>query len=151
MYWNTYRLSYSGHVIFKVAIKKDNEAYPHINGSMKKTSYPRNLRGPFCQLSYYLANKRNLHIHSQGLEIPTLIREKQKIKISHHYHYKKNQPKIPIYMFINYPLVPLKYISIYKYKSIHRFAYISSYIYIVHILATQTINMFYHTYILLYY
>lgn len=36
MYWNTYRLSYSGHVIFKVAIKKDNEAYPHINGSMKK-------------------------------------------------------------------------------------------------------------------
>jgi len=36
MYWNTYRLSYSGHVIFKVVIKKDNEAYPHINGSMKK-------------------------------------------------------------------------------------------------------------------
>ena len=27
-------------------------------------------------LSYYLANKRRLHIRSQGLEIPTLIEEK---------------------------------------------------------------------------
>ena len=28
-------------------------------------------------LSYYLANKRSLYVHSQGLEIPTLIREKK--------------------------------------------------------------------------
>ena len=28
------------------------------------------------KLFYYLANKRNLHIRSQGLEIPTLIGEK---------------------------------------------------------------------------
>jgi len=27
-------------------------------------------------LSYYLANKRSLHIRSQGLKIPTLIGEK---------------------------------------------------------------------------
>ena len=27
-------------------------------------------------LSYYLANKRSLHVRSQGLEIPTLIGEK---------------------------------------------------------------------------
>ena len=30
-------------------------------------------------------------------------------------------------MFINYPPVPLKYISICKYKSIHRFAYQATY------------------------
>jgi len=32
-------------------------------------------------LSYYLANKRSLHVHSQDLEIPTLIGENRKIKI----------------------------------------------------------------------
>ena len=42
-------------------------------------------------LSYYLANKRSLHIRSQGLEISTLIGEKQKQnKITHHCHYDKN-------------------------------------------------------------
>jgi len=54
-------------------------------------------------------------------------------------------------MFINYPPVLLKYISIYKYKySI----ILHIKLHIVHtyrILATQIINMFYHTYILLYY
>ena len=30
----------------------------------------------FHLLSYYLANKRRLHVRSQGLEIPTLIEEK---------------------------------------------------------------------------
>ena len=29
-----------------------------------------------CLLSYYLANKRSLHVRSQGLEIPTLVEEK---------------------------------------------------------------------------
>jgi len=38
-------------------------------------------------LSYYLANKRSLHIRSQGLEIPTLIGEKKK---------KKNYPPLPL-------------------------------------------------------
>ena len=85
------------------------------------------MRGSPHQLSYYLANKRSLHVRSQGLEIPTLIGEKRKIKITHHCHYEKNQPKIPIYMFIICPPVPLKYISIYKYKSIHRFAYQATY------------------------
>ena len=33
-------------------------------------------------LSYYLANKRSLHVRSQGLEIPTLIEEKKgKLKL----------------------------------------------------------------------
>ena len=33
-------------------------------------------------LSYYLANKRSLRVHSQGLEIPTLIGEKkEKLKL----------------------------------------------------------------------
>ena len=32
-------------------------------------------------LFYYLANKRSLHICSQGLEIPTLIGENKKIKL----------------------------------------------------------------------
>ena len=32
----SYRLSHSSHVIFKVPTKKDNEAYLHINVSMKK-------------------------------------------------------------------------------------------------------------------
>ena len=45
-------------------------------------------------LSYYLANKRSLHICSQGLEIPTLIKEKKR-KITHHCHYDKNWSKIP--------------------------------------------------------
>ena len=40
-------------------------------------------------LSYYLPNKRSLHICSQDLEIPTLIGEKRKIKITHHCHYEK--------------------------------------------------------------
>ena len=33
--------------------------------------YVRNL------LSYYLTNKKSLHVRSQGLEIPTLIGEKK--------------------------------------------------------------------------
>ena len=41
-------------------------------------------------LSYYLANKQSLHIRSQGLEIPTLIGENKKIKITHYCHYNKN-------------------------------------------------------------
>ena len=36
-------------------------------------------------LSYYLANKRSLHVHSHSLEIHTLIGE----KIIHHCHYDK--------------------------------------------------------------
>ena len=33
-------------------------------------------------LSYYLTNKRSLHVRSQGLEIPTLIEEKkEKLKL----------------------------------------------------------------------
>ena len=54
-------------------------------------------------------------------------------------------------MFINYPPVLLKYISIYKYKY---FIILHIKLHIGHtyrILATQIINMFYHTYILLYY
>jgi len=43
-----YRLSHSDHVIFKVATRKNNEAYPRINVGMKKSSYPRNLRRPPC-------------------------------------------------------------------------------------------------------
>ena len=50
-------------------------------------------------LSYYLANKRSLHVHYQGLEIPTLIEKNRKIKITHHYYYEKNYP---------YPLLPLR-------------------------------------------
>ena len=46
-------------------------------------------------LSYYLANKRSLHVRSQGLEIPTLIGEKRKIKITHHCHYEKISLKYP--------------------------------------------------------
>ena len=41
-------------------------------------------------LSYYLANKRRLHVCSQGLEIPTLIGGNRKIKITHNCHYNKN-------------------------------------------------------------
>ena len=41
-------------------------------------------------LSYYLANKRSLHIRSQDLEILTLIEKNRKIKITHHCHYNKN-------------------------------------------------------------
>ena len=32
-------------------------------------------------LSYYLANKRSLHVRSQGLEISRLIGEKEKLKL----------------------------------------------------------------------
>ena len=47
-------------------------------------------------LSYYLANKRSLHVRSQGLKIPTLIGEKlKKIKITHYYHYDKISLKYP--------------------------------------------------------
>ena len=49
----------------------------------------------FHLLSYYLANKRSFHVRSQGLEIPTLIGEKRKIKITLHCHYEKNSPKYP--------------------------------------------------------
>ena len=42
-------------------------------------------------LSYYLANKRSLHVRSQSLKIPTLIGEN---KITHYCHYDKNRPKI---------------------------------------------------------
>ena len=38
-------------------------------------------------LSYYLANKRSLHIRSQGLKIFTLIGEKYK---------NKNYPSLPL-------------------------------------------------------
>ena len=48
------------------------------------------MRGLCALLLYYLANKRSLHVRSEGLEIPTLIREKKKIKITHHCHYEKN-------------------------------------------------------------
>ena len=44
----------------------------------------------FHLLFYYLANKRSLHVRSQGLEIPTLLEENRKIKITHHCHYNKN-------------------------------------------------------------
>ena len=58
-------------------------------------------------LSYYLANKRSLHIRSQGLEIPTLIEQKEKIKITHHCHYDKNWSKIPLCLIKKYPPLPL--------------------------------------------
>ena len=45
-------------------------------------------------LSYYLANKRSLHVCSQSLEISTLIK-KRKIKITHHCHYEKISLKYP--------------------------------------------------------
>ena len=61
MYWNTYRLSYSGHVIFKVAIKKDNEAYPHINGSMKKLATRAICAGHFASL-YIIHRLEYMHI-----------------------------------------------------------------------------------------
>jgi len=32
-------------------------------------------------LSYYLANKRSLHIHSQGIKIITLIKKRKEIKL----------------------------------------------------------------------
>jgi hypothetical protein len=35
----------------------------------------------------YFNRKRMLHVNPQGLEISTLIREKDKYKITHHYHY----------------------------------------------------------------
>ena len=64
--------------------------------------YARNL------LSYYLANKKSLHVRSQGLEIPTLIGEKMKrIKITHHCHYDKNWSKIPLCLIKKYPPLPL--------------------------------------------
>jgi len=37
-------------------------------------------------LSYYLANKKSIHIRSQGLEIPTLIEQKN-----------KNYPPLPLW------------------------------------------------------
>ena len=46
-------------------------------------------------LSYYLANKRSLHIHSQGIKILTLIKKKERNKITHHCHYDKICPKYP--------------------------------------------------------
>ena len=48
------------------------------------------MRGLYAYLSYYLVNKRSLHVRSQGLEIPTLIGENRKIQITHHCHYNKN-------------------------------------------------------------
>ena len=40
------------------------------------------MHGLYAYLSYYLANKRSLHVHSQDLEIPTLIGEKkEKLKL----------------------------------------------------------------------
>ena len=101
-------------------------------------------------LSYDLANKRSLHVRSQGLEIPTLIGENKKIKITHHCHNEKNQPKIPIYIFINYPPMPLKYISIYKYKSIHRFAYQATYCaYLQDISYTNNSHVLPHIYLII--
>ena len=47
--------------------------------------------------------------------------------------------------------MPLKYISIYKYKYIYRLDIKLQIVHTYRILATQTINMFYHMYILLYY
>ena len=47
------------------------------------------------EISYYLANKRSLHVCSQGLEIPTLIGKNRKIKITHHCHYNKISLKYP--------------------------------------------------------
>ena len=50
------------------------------------------------EISYYLANKRSLHVRSQRLKILTLIGEIREIKITHHRYYDKNRPKIPIYL-----------------------------------------------------
>jgi len=49
--------------------------------------YPEGLCTSFHLLSYYLANKRSLHVRSQGLKIPTLIGEKYK---------NKNYPPLPL-------------------------------------------------------
>jgi hypothetical protein len=68
-------------------------------------------------LSYYLANKRSLHVHSQGLEILTLIGKNKKIKITHHCHY---YPKILLCLIKNHPPMPLFKI---KYKI--SFSYVS--------------------------
>ena len=57
-------------------------------------------------LSYYLANKRSLHVRSQGLEILTLIGEKN--KITHHCHYDKICPKYPCGLIKINPPLPLK-------------------------------------------
>jgi len=67
-------------------------------------------------LFYYLANKRRLHIRSQSLKIATLIWKKEKLKLPTTVITKKLY-KIPKYIFINYPTVPLKYISIYNYNN----------------------------------
>ena len=58
-------------------------------------------------LSYYLANKKSLHVRFQGLEILTLIEEKEKRKITHYCHYDKNWSKIPLYLIKKYPTLPL--------------------------------------------
>lgn len=65
MYWNTYRLSYSGHVIFKVAIKKDNEAYPHINGSMKKLATRAICTGHLASCSNFDVGQAAVNLLSQ--------------------------------------------------------------------------------------
>jgi len=65
MYWNTYRLSYSGHVIFKVAIKKDNEAYPHINGSMKKLATRAICAGHLASCSNFYVGQAAVNLLSQ--------------------------------------------------------------------------------------
>ena len=59
------------------------------------------------RLSYHLANKRSIHVRSQGLEILTLIKKNRKIKITHHCHYDKNQPKVPLCLIKNHPPIPL--------------------------------------------
>ena len=40
-------------------------------------------------LSYYLTNKWSIYVRSQGLEIPMLIRENRKIKITQYCYYNK--------------------------------------------------------------
>ena len=46
-----------------------------------------NKKHKYHLLSYYLANKRSLHVRSQGLKIPRIIGEKQK---------SKNYPPLPL-------------------------------------------------------
>ena len=56
---------------------------PCIDRSFRNVFFSRiRRRAAHHLLSYYLANKRTLHVRSQGLEIPTLIGEKkEKLKL----------------------------------------------------------------------
>ena len=57
--------------------------YENINSQTNSsTKYISNIYGGVMQ--------NEIHVRSQGLEIPTLIEEKRRIKITHHCHYDKN-------------------------------------------------------------